>query len=63
VLDEVATNVDRPGVHCLFAMISELSRDRQVFVISHDPDLQQLLQGADTLVVERQNGFSRLARN
>lgn len=62
VLDEVATNVDRPGVQCLFSMISELARDRQVFVITHDPDLQQLLQGADTLVVERRNGFSLLTK-
>jgi DNA repair exonuclease SbcCD ATPase subunit len=61
VLDEVATNVDRPGVHCLYSMISELARDRQVVVITHDPDLQAMLQGADRLAVEKRDGFTVLA--
>jgi DNA repair exonuclease SbcCD ATPase subunit len=57
-LDEVVTYQDRPGVHCIYAMICELARDRQVIVISHDQDLLQMLEGADTITVERRDGFS-----
>ena len=36
-LDEVALNVDLPGVHGIYAMINELAKDRQIFVTTHDP--------------------------
>jgi len=57
-LDEVVTYQDRPGVHCIYSMICELARDRQVLVISHDQDLLQMLEAADTITVERRDGFS-----
>lgn len=62
-LDEVAANVDREGVRAVYRMINELSRDRQVLVITHDPDLQDLLAEADQLVVEKKDGITRLLRS
>jgi DNA repair exonuclease SbcCD ATPase subunit len=59
-LDEVASFQDRDGVQCVYTMICELSRDRQVIVITHDPDLQELLQSADVIEVERVDGTSRI---
>jgi DNA repair exonuclease SbcCD ATPase subunit len=60
-LDEVATNIDRVGIETIWATICELSRDRQVIVITHDPDLLNLLEsGSDTLTIEKRNGFSTL---
>lgn len=57
-LDEVVTYQDRPGVHCIYSMICELARDRQVIVISHDQDLLQTMDGCDTITVIRKDGFS-----
>ena len=57
-LDEVVTYQDRPGVHCIYSMICELARDRQVIIISHDADLLQMLDACDTITVERRDGFS-----
>lgn len=59
-LDEVVSYQDRQGVECIFNMIVELARDRQVIVITHDNDLLQMLEGVDKIVIEKNNGFSRL---
>lgn len=59
-LDEVGANIDRPGIQAIFKMIQELSRDRQVFVVSHDPDLLDLLEGYDSIELEMKNGTTRL---
>lgn len=61
-LDEVAANVDREGIQCVHRMISELARDRQVIVITHDPDLLELLSGHDTIWVQRESGITRLVQ-
>lgn len=58
-LDEVVTYQDRPGVHCIYQMICEMARDRQVIVITHDQDLLQMIEGgSSTVTVERRGGFS-----
>lgn len=59
-LDEVAAHVDREGVRAVYRMITELAKDRQVLVITHDPDLQDLLAEADQIVVEKKQGVTRL---
>lgn len=61
-LDEVAAHVDRPGVQALYKMICELSRDRQVIVISHDPDLLDLLSGYETIEVVMKNGLTTIRK-
>jgi DNA repair exonuclease SbcCD ATPase subunit len=59
-LDEVALNVDVPGVHGIYKMIGELARDRQVFVTTHDPNLADLLNSCDVITVVKENGFSTI---
>jgi DNA repair exonuclease SbcCD ATPase subunit len=61
-LDEVALNVDIPGVHGIYKMICELARDRQVFVTTHDPNLNDLLNSCDTLTVVKENGFTTIMK-
>lgn len=59
VLDEISTNIDRTGIHCMYQMICELAKDRQVVVITHDGDLLQMIESSSsTIVVERKEGFS-----
>lgn len=59
-LDEVALNVDLPGVHGIYKMICELAKDRQVFVTSHDPNLNDLLSSCDSITVVKKDGFTEL---
>lgn len=59
-LDEVALNVDVPGVHGIYKMICELAKDRQVLVTTHDPNLNDLLHSCDVLTVIKKDGFTEL---
>jgi len=59
-LDEVGTNLDRPGIQSVYNTICELSRERQVLVITHDPDLQQMLSIHDTIKIVKENNFSHI---
>lgn len=61
-LDEVAAHVDEVGVRAVYRMINELAKERQVLVITHDKDLQDMLAEADQLVVEKRDGISTLRR-
>jgi DNA repair exonuclease SbcCD ATPase subunit len=60
-LDEVTTNIDPIGVQGIYNMICEMSKDKQVFVTTHDHDLLSLLSGCDTIWLEMKDGTSRLA--
>lgn len=59
-LDEVALNVDLPGVYGIYKMICELARDRQVLVTTHDQNLLDLLATADEITVVKKDGFTKL---
>jgi len=61
-LDEVTTNVDPLGVQGIYNMICELAEDKQVFITTHDPDLTKMLEGAETLKLVHQNGFTTLSQ-
>lgn len=61
-LDEVGANIDRPGIQAVYKMICELSRDRQVLVITHDTDLMEMLSGYDTIEVVMKNGITTLKK-
>lgn len=60
-LDEVTTNIDPIGVVGIYNMICELSKDKQVFVTTHDHDLLAMLSGCDTVWLEMRDGTSKLA--
>jgi DNA repair exonuclease SbcCD ATPase subunit len=57
-LDEVSTNIDPAGIPCVYQMICELAKDKQVFVTSHDRDLQQLLDGCDVIHFQMKDGIT-----
>lgn len=62
-LDEVGVNFDRPGIHAVYRMIEELSQDRQVLVVTHDPDLQEMLQGTSQIKCILENKCTRIEIN
>lgn len=59
-LDEVTTNIDPIGVVGVYNMITELAKERQVFITTHDQDLLDLLQGCDNVTLEKKRGFTTL---
>jgi DNA repair exonuclease SbcCD ATPase subunit len=61
-LDEVTTNVDPQGVLGIYRMIMELSKDRKVFVTTHDQMLLELLAGTDMIFLQKKNGFTTVAK-
>lgn len=59
-LDEVTINIDPIGVVGIYNMIMELSKDKQVFVTTHDQDLLQMLSGCETINLVKENGISSI---
>ncbi len=59
-LDEVTTNIDPIGVVGVYSMISELAKDRKIFITTHDQNLLDLLQGCDLINLEKNEGFTTL---
>jgi DNA repair exonuclease SbcCD ATPase subunit len=55
-LDEVTTNIDPMGVQGIYNMIQDLSKDKQVFVTTHDHDLLEMLENADTIKLVHEGG-------
>ena len=59
-LDEVTTNVDPQGVIGIYRMITEMSRDRKVFVTTHDQTLLELLTGCDVIFLQKKDGATKI---
>lgn len=59
-LDEVSSNIDPVGVECIYAMICELSKTKQVFVTTHDQNLLEMLNGCSQIHLQMKNGVSTL---
>ena len=59
-LDEVATNIDQIGVQGIYKMICELSKEKQVFVTTHDQGLLDLLNNNNTLWLKKENDITTL---
>jgi DNA repair exonuclease SbcCD ATPase subunit len=55
-LDEVTTNIDPMGVQGIYNMIQELSKDKQVFITTHDHDLLEMLENTDTIKLIHEGG-------
>ena len=60
-LDEVTTNIDPIGVIGVYNMILELSKEKQVFVTTHDQELLNLLSGNQVLFLRKKGGFTTIA--
>jgi len=61
-LDEVTTNIDPTGVQGIYAMIQELSKEKQVFVTTHDHDLLDMLESADTIKLIHEDGRTTISK-
>jgi len=57
-LDEVASNVEQDSMGNIFEMIVQLSRDKQVFVTTHDPGLRKYLESYQRIDLENIDGFT-----
>jgi len=60
-LDEVTMNMDEIGVQGIYRMICELAKEKQVFVIDHNENLLQMLEGYDTIKVKLKDEISKIA--
>jgi len=61
-LDEVTTNIDPIGVYGVYNMIAELSKDRKVFITTHDQNLLDLLEGCELIRLEKKAGFTKIKK-
>lgn len=59
-LDEVTSNIDQIGVVGVYNMITELAKDRQVLVTTHDSNLREMLDGCEVITIEKKDGRSTL---
>jgi exonuclease SbcC len=59
-LDEVTSNIDPLGVSCIYNMICEISREKKVFVTTHDQELLEQLNGCAELKLVMKDGVSFL---
>lgn len=59
-LDEVTTNIDPIGVVGIYNLIMELSKNKQVFLTTHDQNLLDMLDGCNTIFLRKKDGFSTI---
>jgi ABC-type multidrug transport system ATPase subunit len=60
-LDEITGGgIDRVGIVGVYNMIFELTKERQVFVTTHDENLISLLQGCEKIRLRKQNDITVL---
>lgn len=62
-LDEVTGgSIDKVGVSGVFNMICELSKERQVFVTTHNEYLLNMLDGCDTLTLTKEKDITTISK-
>lgn len=60
-LDEITGGgIDRAGVSGIYNMIFELAKERQVFVTTHNQYLLEMLQGCETLTLQKKDDITVL---
>lgn len=59
-LDEVSSNIDQIGIQGIYNMVCELSKEKKVFITTHDSDLLSLLYGCETINLEMKNGETKI---
>jgi len=57
-LDEVSSSIDSTGILGIYNMICELSKTKKVFVTTHEPALQEYLNGCERLNLQYKDGVS-----
>lgn len=61
-LDEVGENLDQDGLDGLYILLSELKKDKTLFIITHNNYLKSLIDNCKVLTVTKQHGVSYLSR-
>lgn len=63
-LDEITGGgIDVAGINGIYKMISELSKERQVFLTTHNQTLIDMLQGCKSLTLVKKDGISTLRKD
>jgi exonuclease SbcC len=58
--DEVAENLDQEGLEGLYILLSELKKDKSLFVITHNNYLKSLMDNSKAFTMIKENGESKL---
>ena len=58
--DEIAENLDQDGIMGIYNLLCELKKEKTIFIITHNPILQSLLDSSKTLKVVKENGESKI---
>jgi len=58
--DEVAENLDQDGLDGLYILLSELKKDKNLFVITHNNYLKSLMDNVKTLTITKSKGISKI---
>ena len=58
--DEVAENLDQDGLDGLYILLSELKKEKSLFVITHNNYLKSLMDTTKTLTIIKNKGISRV---
>ncbi len=59
-LDEISINMDSQGNNAIYKLIKNISKNKQVFVTTHDQELLQLLGDSNQLKLKMENGISSI---
>ena len=60
--DEVAENLDQDGLEGLYILLSEIKKDKSLFVITHNSYLKSLMDNSKTLTITKRNGISQIKK-
>ena len=60
--DEVAESLDQDGLDGLYILLSELKKNKTLFVITHNNYLKSLMDNVRTLSITKYKGISSLTR-
>ncbi len=59
--DEVAENLDQDGLDGLYILLTELKKDKSLFVITHNNYLKSLMDNSKTLSIIKSKGITNIA--
>lgn len=59
--DEVAENLDQDGLDGLYILLTELKKDKSLFVITHNNYLKSLMDNSRTLSIIKNKGITNIA--
>jgi len=57
-LDEVAENIDEAGVSGLYNLLLDLKKTRNLFIITHNKHLKNMLESSPRITIEKEDGVS-----